>query len=36
MVGGWITDLREKVQSDCQIVLIANKTDMAEQEVTSE
>lgn len=24
------------MQSDCQIVLIANKTDVSEQEVTSE
>lgn len=35
-VGSWITDLREKVQADCQIVLIANKTDVLEQEVSSE
>lgn len=34
--GGWITDLKEKVKADCQIILIANKIDIADQVVAHE
>lgn len=33
-LGNWIQDLKEKVKSNCQMVIVANKCDVENPEVT--